>query len=433
MKPDLRVWTKPQPKVAGYLVSLSLGLVLQALGAAPAANYEEAKVPPYTLPDPLVCEDGTQVKSAKAWKQKRRPELMRTFETEMFGKTPLGRPENLRFVLREEKKDARGGKATRLRVGILFAGREEGPQMELLVYLPNGARRAVPVFLGLNFDGNYSTTTETDIPLPKHWVANDKAAGITNHVAIESGRGAEAGRWQYDYALEHGYGVATACYCEVEPDYNGAVSVGVRTLAPPRGPSDWGAIGAWAWSLSRAMDYLSTHPRVNAKRVVVIGHSRLGKTSLWAGAQDERFAIVVSNDSGAGGAALSRRIFGEQIHNLNTSFPHWFCDNYKKYNLKEDQCSFDQHELIALIAPRPVLVNSATEDQWADPKGEFLSCVAASPVYRLHGKGGISQQEWPEPGKLLNSTVGYFLRPGKHDVTLEDWKAYIAFADRHLK
>ena len=396
----------------------------------PGTIEDESKVPPYTLPDPLVCEDGTKVVDAKTWREKRRPELMERFEREVYGKTPIDAPPRMTFVVRDEKKDARGGKATRLRVGVLFDGRKDGPQMEMLVYLPNAANGPVPVFFGLNFEGNYTTTDEADLPLPSHWVPGPRGG---KNVAQESNRGKQASRWQYDYALDRGYGVATACYGEVEPDADGRRQAGVRALSSAQGPGDWGSIGAWAWALSRGYDYLATNPRVDAKKVIVIGHSRLGKTSLWAGAQDERFAMVVSNDSGAGGAALSRRIFGETVAVLNKNFPHWFCTNYRKYSDHEDKCPVDQHELIALIAPRPVLINSATEDLWADPKGEFLSGVGADPVYRLLGTDGLAQKEWPKPSRLIDSRIGYFLRPGKHDVTLEDWQAYVAFADKHVK
>jgi hypothetical protein len=335
----------------------------------------------------------------------------------------------MRFELIDEKANALDGKATRLRVAVLFAGKADGPKMELLVYLPNAVKGKAAMFLGLNFQGNHATSRETDIPVPTHWMRAPK--GSPNR-ASEATRGAEAGRWQYEYAIDHGYGVATACYNEVEPDENGRAADGVRALAPPRGESDWGAIGGWAWALSRALDYLETHPRVDARRVVLIGHSRLGKTSLWAGAQDERFAIVVSNDSGAGGAALSKRIFGETVENLTTAFPHWFCPRLESYADHEEKLQVDQHQLIALVAPRPVLIHSATEDLWADPKGEFLAALAADPVYRLLGAGGIAHRTQPKPGEYSHGTVGYFLRPGKHDVTLEDWKSYVAFANAHL-
>lgn len=393
---------------------------------------DEAKVPPYTLPDPLVCEDGTRVTDAKTWREKRRTELLRLFEREEYGKTLVGRPEALRFVVREEKKDARGGKATRLRVGILFEGKDDGRQMELLVYLPNDAKGPVPVFLGLNFDGNYTTTDEPDVPLAKHWALSLFENKLINHMPTEAGRGIHKRQWQYDLALEHGYGVATAGYGEVEPDEKGRWKDGPRGLGPEPGANDWGCIGAWAWGLSRALDYLETNPRVDAKRVAVLGFSRLGKTSMWAGAQDERFAMVISLESGAGGVALGKRIFGETVDHLTGPLGHWFCPHHRDYAGLEENLPMDQHELAALIAPRPLLINSATEDLWSDPKGEFLGGLGADPVYRLLGTDGISQKEWPEVGKLLTGRIGYFLRTGKHDVTLEDWQAMVRFADRQF-
>ena len=238
------------------------------------------------------------------------------FEKHVFGKTLLGKPDKLKFVVREEKKDARNGKATRLRVGMLFDGREDGPQAELLVYLPNATKGPVPVILGLNFGGNFTTTTEADLPLPKHWVMSLGPDKTKDAQALEEARGKLADSWQYDLALDRGYGVATAAYGEIEPDASERWKDGPRGLGPEPGAGDWGAIGAWAWGLSRALDYLETNPRVDGKKVAVFGHSRLGKAALWAGAQDERFALVISNDSGQGGAALSRRIFGETIAHM---------------------------------------------------------------------------------------------------------------------
>jgi hypothetical protein len=405
--------------------------------ASPAPITDESMVPPYQLRDPLVCNDGTPVRSADTWHNKRRPELLQLFASEMYGRTLLGRPEKMRFVVREELPEARAGAVTRLRIGILFDGTEEGPQMELLVYLPNHVTGKVPVFLGLNFDGNYTTTVEPDLPVPNHWAMGLFGNKMENHRPKESGRGVHQHMWPYTYLLEHGYGVATVAYGEIEPDEkrepaSAALPSSPRTLAPAVSPADWGTIGTWAWGLSRALDYLETHPRVDPKKVAVLGFSRLGKTALWAGAQDERFALVISNASGAGGAALNKRIFGETVRHLTSHFPYWFAPNFNKYTDNESELPFDQHELLALIAPRPLLVTSGTTDIGADPKGEFLSVLHASPVYQLLGSPGFPSSEMPPPSVFVPGRISYFLRPGSHDVTLEDWQAMVRFADLHF-
>ena len=393
-------------------------------GAAPAVAG--------TLPDPLVCADGTPVKDAAAWRDKRRPELLRLFESAVYGRTLVGRPERLRFVLRDEKKNARGGKATRLRVGVLFEGREDGRQMELLVYLPNRAKGPAPVFLGLNFDGNFDTTEEPDIPLPAHWVNGLFQSGH-DHKPREADRGRHRAMFPYDLILDRGYGVATAGYGDVEPDEVGRWKDGPRGLGPPPGRGDWGALGAWAWALSRAMDYLESHPRVDRKRVAVFGFSRLGKAALWAGAQDERFALLVSQNSGKGGVSLMKRPVGEPVEHLaGKDLGHWFAPDFAAYSKNEQALPVDGHALAALLAPRPLLILSAAGDAWSDPEGEFLGGRGADPVYRLLGTDGLAAREWPAPQTLVSSTIGYYLRPGGHDVTLDDWQATLFFADKHL-
>ena len=403
---------------------LSLATLLPAF--ADGANYDESKVPAYTLPDPLVFDNGKPVRKARQWK-KRRAELLETFRAEMFGREPAA--PRLRYELLKVVPDALGGLATMKEVKVLLEPSGEH-YMVLLLFVPHAGKSPAPAFLGLNFCNNHGTTSLEEVSLPDSLQVLHYGP---YYKRME--RGEQTRRWPYEYILSQGYACYTVFMDDIEPDERDSYDFGIRTVydqGKPRADS-WGAVSAWAWGLSRALDYLAADPDVDAARVAVHGHSRLGKTALWAGAVDERFALVIANDSGCSGAALSRRAFGETLSRLNRVFPYWFCDNYKRYSDNEASLPFDQHELIALIAPRPVYVASASEDLWADPYGEYLSLVHATPVYRLLGYDGFSSLEMPEiEVPKVQGRMGHHIRNGKHDMQLYDWQQYVAFANRFL-
>lgn len=412
------------------LLALSICLLLAALSSSQARgadefNYDESRVPTYELPDVL-----RGVRSAADWTSRGRASLMQQVAVNVYGVRP-----NVTVpmqVLDSSMKD--DGEILRKQATLRLSRLGKSINLHLLAYLPSEAKKPVPTFVGLNFNGNHTITDETDIPVTQSWVRNNEKIGHTNHQASEAARGSSASRWPYREITKRGYGVATIYYGDIDPDFHDEFKNGADVLFADqkRNTASWGSISTWAWGLSRALDYFEQDDDIDARRIAVMGHSRLGKTSLWAGATDERFALVVSNDSGCGGAALSRRRFGETVARINTSFPHWFCDNFKKYNDREDELPVDQHSLIALIAPRPVLICSAQEDRWADPKGEFLSGKEADRVYRLLGTDGMAASSWPQVNTPIMSRIGYHMRPGGHDVTLQDWNVYMDFADKHL-
>ena len=405
-------------------------------------NLDEALVPDYTLPDPLLMSSGQPVRDAVTWQERRRQEILELFEAHVYGTTPSA-PVEFRTTVTSCQRGVLSGRAVRKEVRLHFSTEQDNASMDLLIYLPAERTKPVPVFIGLNFWGNHSIHPDPAITLSSRWMPQDTQRGIENHRATSRSRGQSAYRWPVETILERGYGLATAYYGDLAPDDEHLFRNGVHSLFggdDDRGSlqgepaaSEWGAIGAWAWGLSRALDYFEVDKQSDHSRVVVLGHSRLGKAALWAGAQDQRFALVISNNSGCGGAALSRRAFGETVKRINTSFPHWFCDNFNKYNDNEDALPVDQHMLIALIAPRPVYVASAEEDRWADPRGEFLAAKNAEPVYRLLGAGGLPSDKMPDVDKPVSDIIGYHIRSGRHDVTDYDWEQYLSFADTHLK
>ncbi|MDE0022485.1 MAG: acetylxylan esterase [Candidatus Poribacteria bacterium] len=401
-----------------------------AASALPETNYDESKVPEYALPDALLTLDGSRVETAEAWRTKRRPELLRLFAEQMYGKTPSASLP-VEYETLSVDENALDGAATRKQIRIHFSG--GALHMDVLLFLPNGAPSPAPAFIGLNFGGNHTVHSDPGIRLPESPMR-------TGEPASEEERGKSAGRWQAETVVSRGYALATAYYGDIDPDMDDGFRNGVHPLFHGEGvpaADEWGSIGAWAWGLSRALDMLlsenSVAARVDGSRVAVLGHSRLGKTALWAGAQDERFALTISNNSGCGGAALSRRRFGETVARINTAFPHWFCGNFKRYNENENALPFDQHQLIALIAPRPAYVASAEEDRWADPRGEFLSAKHADSVYRLLGTDGMSAEEMPPLESPAMSRIGYHIRRGGHDVKAYDWARFLDFADKHLR
>ncbi len=411
---------------------LAACLVILHPAVAQEFNYDEAKVPAYELPDPLEASGGHRVESAEQWREVRRPEVLRLFEEHVYGRTP-DLDVATRARVTDVEEHALGGKATRVQVTLTFGEEDDAPWLDLLMFLPNQVDGPAPAFLGLNFFGNHSVHPDPAIALARSWLGNKAEYGVVDHRATEAGRGKRAHRWPVETIVGRGYALVTAAYGDLDPDFDDGFANGVHVLDPAeRGQTSWGSIGAWAWGLSRALDYLERDDRVDASRVALLGHSRLGKTALWAGAQDERFALVISNDSGCGGAALSRRRYGETVERITRAFPHWFCGTFAGYANREDALPVDQHLLIALIAPRPVYVASAEQDRWADPRGEFLAVRHADPVYRLLGLPGLGEQEPPPVHTPVGETAGYHLRRGKHDVTDYDWTAFLDFADRHL-
>lgn len=372
-------------------------------------NYDEAKVPKYNLPDPLKFQNGNPVATAKQWKDKRRAELLELFRSQVYGRRPDVKY-TVKFEQTAEMKDAFNGTATGRSMTATIGVGDRKYSFPFVVFVPNGATKPVPAVVHIN---------------NRYFIPLEKAA--SEHDPF----------WPAKTLIERGYATASFHTSNVDADKKDGYADGIRAFfadgAPPKDDA-WRSLSAWGWAASRLLDYLDSLPAVDGTRVAVVGHSRGGKTSLWAACEDERFAIAYSNDSGCGGAALSRRAYGETVERITSSFPHWFCKPFSTYGGRENKLPVDQHEVIALIAPRGVYVASADEDLWADPKGEYASVVAAAPVFKLLGKTSITQPEMPPLNhpRVVGQT-GYHIRTGGHGLGDEDWKWFLDFADGLLK
>lgn len=385
--------------------------------------------------------------TAASW-DARRAQLLQAFASQVYGRTPEGGGLG-EVTVRTRRDDALGGCGSRIEADLTMVGPRGTSTASLLVYLPAAAPAAgpVPALVGLNFEGNHATTTEPDVRI----APAAERIGAAHRQAVAQ-RGAQAHRWPYAQILRRGYAVATLWYEEIEIDLPGFAEDGIRGLfgqSSHRDAGDWGAIGAWAWGLSRARDALAQFAEIDASAVIAVGHSRLGKTALWAAAQDQRFAAVVSNGSGCGGASLFRHKGIEDIKVLTSARPHWFARRFAEYQGAEERLPVDQHQLLALVAPRPTHVGSASRDAGADPYGELLSTLHASPVFELYGHRGTLPPEAVPPGRDLPAalaaavatpTIGtrvggrlsYHLREGEHDMLAEDWMHILDFADENI-
>ncbi|MEX0780428.1 MAG: hypothetical protein WD037_11855 [Balneolales bacterium] len=381
-------------------------VVSQQVEERPENLWVEGDVPSYELPGLLETSNGGTVSTAEEW-EPRRAEILEQFRSSMYGRSP-GAPVYLSFELIEENSSAMDGAATLKRIiaHSIHGGRTH--QFEFSLFLPNAANGPVPVYTLIN--------------------NRDRSN-------IDPTRENKSDFWPAEQVIERGYGIAAFQNSDLAPDNAEDYRNGVIQLFEgeeaygERAPDAWEALAAWGWGASRVMDYLETDPGVDASKVALVGHSRGGKASLWAGAEDERFAVVIANDSGSGGAALSRRQFGETVEDVNR-FAHWFAGNFDEYNNNEEALPFDQHMLVALIAPRAVYIASADRDLWADPKGEFLSLAHASPVYSLWGHTPIAPEELPELNSpLVAGPRGYHVREGGHNLTTVDWHFYMDFTD----
>jgi hypothetical protein len=426
--------------VGRQTASLSLFFVAMLFSASLAADFPPPDQLPANpnLPDPLVMFDGRKVTTKEQWLGQRKPELKALFQHYMYGPLPPT-PKRQSYNVLFKDEHALGGKATIGEIKITFEEPSLRQAIHVLLVKPNNVNKP-PVFVGLNFCGNHTLLDDERIHLPEGWVRNN-CPGAVNERATDKGRGGQKDLWNIDLIINRGYALACFYSGDVDPD-TADMSDGVGPAFYKAGqttPSDddAGTIMLWAWGFHRVVDFIEREAKndVDASRIAVVGHSRNGKTALLAGAFDERIAVVIPLQAGCGGTAPSRTsdTRAESVKRINTSFPHWFDGNFKKFNDDPSKLPFDQHCLVALCAPRPVLVPNAEEDLWANPSGQFEMLKAATPVYQLLGVEGLAAGVTPELNKLIDSRLGYFIRPGKHAMTRADWEVFLAYADKWLK
>lgn len=416
--------------VIGFVPAFGQKEKLNRMVAGIPVNYEEDSVGTYTLPDLLVLQNGKRVTDTITWLKKRRPEILKLIETNQFGKMPP-RPTDMTFNVFDKGTLVFEGKAIRKQVTVYFTKDTSVYKMNLLIYLPAKAAKPAPLFFNVNFGANTSVVNDSGVISGEVWSRDKKR--------VAAPKTSPFGKLPVDKFISQGIGFASVYYGDIEPDFKEGINYGIRghylkpgTTKPA--PDEWGAIAAWAWGLSRAMDYFETDSQIDASRIALQGTSRLGKTVLWTGAHDTRFKMVIASCSGEGGAALSKRNYGETIKHLtdSTRYLYQFATNYSNYADQVDRLPFDAHMLLALMAPRPLLLQTGDIDFWSDPKGEFLAATEAASVYKLFGEKGPGN-DYPEPGnKNLLNPLGYYMHKGGHGVVPEDWDIFIEFIHKYL-
>jgi hypothetical protein len=392
----------------------------KALKTGHVSNYDESKVAPYTLPDPLTLANGRLVRDANTWTRQRRDELVGLYEREIYGRAPANAPK-VRWEVADVDPAARDGAAVLKHVVGHVGSAADWPRINLSVVTPARAPGPVPIILSINFGGGPPRAGGPG------GAARGPAAGIAGEPPIAAD------------LLARGWGYAMVGYQDIQPDRANAFTEGVigLTLAPGQtqpAPDEWGTISAWAWGVSRIVDYLVTDKAVDGKQIALHGFSRLGKTVLWASAKDPRIAAVFSACAGEMGSALARRDWGETVDDMAQNFAWQFAGNFQRYVGKWNDMPVDAHMLIALSAPRPVFLTGGSTDQWSDPKGEFLAAVAAGPVYKLLGKKGLGTSDLPPlDARLTDGDLGWIYHTGGHAVPAGDWNAFVVFLSKYFQ